>query len=334
MKPQGLRFFSVAAIVASLLLTGCERPPIETKQVGYRGTGMVLVNNPRAPKTQITIPAAQPPAAPGGPRASAIYQNVQVLGDLGVAEFTRTMLAITAWVAPEQGCNYCHSPQNLASDDLYTKVVSRRMLQMTRDLNANWSAHIGETGVTCYTCHVGNNVPEYIWFASNEVPAMAAYAGNRAGQNAPGKSVGLSSLPLDPFSRYLTNDQLGDISVVSASWAPSGNVGSIQDTEATYGLMFHLSEALGVNCNFCHNSRAFASWEQSTPQRVTAWHGLRMVAQINNDYLTPLGPTYPENRLGPLGDAPKANCATCHQGANKPLGGVRMVKDYPALQSN
>jgi len=325
---------SLALLVSALVLTACERPPIETEQVGFRGTGMVILDNPRAEKAEIVIPTPQAPASAGGPKAGDIYQNVQVLGDLSIGEFTRTMLAITEWVSPEEGCNYCHNPQNLASDDIYTKVVSRRMLQMTQHLNENWSVHTGEAGVTCYTCHGGNNVPENIWFASDEieVTAMMSYSGNRNGQNAPGKSVGLSSLPVDPFSYYLIGDKLDDISVASDPWAPTGETGTIQDTEHTYALMFHLSEALGVNCNFCHNSRSFAAWDQSTPQRVTAWHGLRMVAGLNNDYLMPLKNTYPDNRLGPLGDAPKANCATCHQGLNKPLGGVNMVKDYPALQ--
>jgi photosynthetic reaction center cytochrome c subunit len=56
-----------------------------------------------------------------------------------------------------------------------------------------------------------------------------------------------------------------------------------------------------------------------------------MVRDLNVNYLQPLTPTYPQNRLGPLGDAAKANCATCHQGLSKPLAGVSMLKDYPAL---
>ena len=95
--------------------------------------------------------------------------------------------------------------------------------------------------------------------------------------------------------------------------------------------MMHMSQGLGVNCTYCHNSRSFSAWDQSTPQRTTAWYGIRMVRDLNNAYLDPLLPTYPHNRLGPLGDAPKANCATCHQGASKPLLGVSMLKDYPEL---
>jgi photosynthetic reaction center cytochrome c subunit len=95
--------------------------------------------------------------------------------------------------------------------------------------------------------------------------------------------------------------------------------------------MIHMSEGLGVNCTYCHNSRAFASWEQSPPQRVTAWHGIRMVQALNAGFLDPLRPTYPASRLGPTGDAPKANCATCHQGAYKPLYGAPLAKDHPEL---
>ena len=96
--------------------------------------------------------------------------------------------------------------------------------------------------------------------------------------------------------------------------------------------MMNWSASLGVNCTFCHNSRAFQNWEQSTPQRITAHYGLKMVRDLNGNYLVPLGPTYPENRLGPHeGDAPKAYCATCHQGLNKPLGGADAVSAYPSL---
>ena len=52
--------------------------------------------------------------------------------------------------------------------------------------------------------------------------------------------------------------------------------------------MMHMSQSLGVNCTYCHNTRSFASWDASTPQRATAWYGIRMVRDLNNDYLDPL----------------------------------------------
>jgi photosynthetic reaction center cytochrome c subunit len=152
--------------------------------------------------------------------------------------------------------------------------------------------------------------------------------GQRNGQNAPAKSVGLATLPFDPFTPYLLKDT--PIRVVGPEPLPTSHVQSIQQTEGTYALMTHLSLALGVNCTFCHNSRSFASWE-GPPQRVTAYHGIRMVRDINNNYIEALAATFPDNRKGPQGDVLKTNCATCHQGLNKPLGGVAMAKDYPGL---
>ena len=98
--------------------------------------------------------------------------------------------------------------------------------------------------------------------------------------------------------------------------------------------MSHMSHSLGVNCTYCHNSRAFSSWEESTPQRVQAWYGIQMLKDVNTTFITPLAAISPPNRKGPDGDVGKANCATCHQGVNKPLLGKSMLPDYPFLAPN
>ncbi len=322
----------VALLGAAALLTGCERPPIASAQSGYRGTGMVQVTNPRT--TAQVAAANQAPAAlsggsPDGPKAKDIFKNVQVLGDLSIGQFTSQMAAITAWVAPTEGCNYCHNPENLADDSKYTKVVSRRMLQMTRRINADWTPHVAATGVTCYTCHRGQNVPALAWTAPVPQDLKANFMGNRNGQNAPAKNVGLMSLPNDPLSMYLTSDT--KIRVAGTTAITQQRHDSIQGTEGTYALMVHFSNSLGVNCTFCHNTQSFGNWQLSPPQRTTAWHGIRMVRELNSEYLLPLGKVLPTNRLGPTGDAPKAACATCHQGVNKPLYGVAMAKEFPGL---
>lgn len=318
------------AIGSAILLAGCDLPPQESEQSGYRGTGMDQIRSPeRVDVLQAlnVVPEPQPEAPKDGPPVSQIYQNVKVLGHLSEGEFLRIMTAITEWVMPEQGCGGCHS-DNLADDSMYTKVVARRMLQMTQDINAKWTNHVAPAGVTCYTCHRGLQVPQYVWF-NDPGPTTPAYMGNRNGQNYPAAAVAYSTLPSDPFSTLLNNPN--QIRVQNAVALPTDLKAPgkpIQDTETTYALMMHMSKGLGVNCTFCHNSRAFSSWEQSPPQRSTAWYGLRMVSDLNHSYLDPLKPVYPENRLGPMGDAPKANCATCHQGVNKPLYGVSMLKDY------
>ena len=323
-------------LVASLLaLAACERPPIETTQTGYRGTAMVDVSNPRDDSAEIGYPAALPAAPSSGPKAGDVYENVQVLGDLSVAEFTRLMTAITAWVSPEQGCNYCHYPENLADDGIYTKVVSRRMIQMTQAINSEWSNHVGDNGVNCYTCHRGLNVPEYIWFEEGDSSfGNRHFVGWRDGQNMPNALVSYTSTPSDPLSQYAT-DPDGDRARIGNQYifSKAGDMGqSIKDTEHNFALMLNWSHSLGVNCTYCHQTANFALWEQSTPMRITAFHGMNMVQDLNADYLVPLGPVYPDNRLGPhTGDAPKAYCATCHQGVNKPLGGADAVAAYPSL---
>jgi photosynthetic reaction center cytochrome c subunit len=96
--------------------------------------------------------------------------------------------------------------------------------------------------------------------------------------------------------------------------------------------MVHMSNSLGVNCTYCHNTRAWGEWSESRPQRTVAWHGIRMARQLNNEYLVPLTNTFPDHRLGPTGDVAKINCQTCHQGVYKPYFGQSMAKDYPELQ--
>jgi photosynthetic reaction center cytochrome c subunit len=240
------------------------------------------------------------------------------------------MVSMTAWVSPNDGgCVYCHNPANFADDEKYTKVVARRMLQMTQAINSEWKPHVAETGVTCYTCHRGQPVPSAVWFTANHQPYGSNFMGDKAGQNEPARVVNLSSLPNDPFTPFLLGDL--NIRVNGPTALPTGNRQSTKQAEWTYGLMSHMSESLGVNCTYCHNSRSFQSWENSPPQRVTAWHGIRMARELNKGYMEPLTETFPQHRKGELGDVAKVNCATCHQGAYKPLNGASMLKDYPEL---
>jgi photosynthetic reaction center cytochrome c subunit len=304
----GIRLSVVVAVLLGVaMLVRFETPPIYTVQWGYRGTGMAQIFNPHRVAAAVAAnqsPAPLGPVQSGGQKASAVYKNVKVLGDVSVGEFTRLMASMTNWVAPNEGCNYCHVPNDLASDAIYTKVVARRMLQMVRHINGDWGSHVALTGVTCFTCHRGQPVPSQIWFAN------------------PGP-------PHDPFSPFLQGTD--PIRVESPAALPGEDPHSIKETEWTYSLMMNISQSLGVNCTFCHNSRSFRDWNQSTPQRVAAWQGIRMVRDLNTNFLLPLAHVFPAGRLGPLGDGPKLDCATCHQGVYKPLFGVALAKDYPEL---
>jgi len=86
-------------LMLSLGLQACfEAPPVESEQIGFRGVGMQTMQSPEInaitlAKNELPVPMpAIPEAQQGGPKASDVYQNVQVLGELSVAEFTRTMV--------------------------------------------------------------------------------------------------------------------------------------------------------------------------------------------------------------------------------------------------
>jgi photosynthetic reaction center cytochrome c subunit len=233
---------------------------------------------------------------------------VQVLNDISVAEFNRTMVAMSVWVAGAGNCAYCHNVANFASDTtnngrpLYTKLTARRMLQMTRHINGQYAAHVGNTGVTCYTCHQGKPQPNGLWYYTDRNQSLRHYL-DREGARVASRTIQPTAL----------------------------NRSSVKQTEWIYQLMISQSQSLGVNCTYCHNSRAFSSWQEAPPARVKAYHGILMLRDVNSNYLAPLQPVYPAVRLGQMGDAPKAQCLTCHNGAYKPLYGYQMTKDYPAL---
>ena len=322
---------------ASALLAGCERPPMHSTQSGYRGLAMGQVVNPRlnaVVQERQALPAAVPdvPSPPGSPLAKDVYKNVPVLGELPVGEFTRLMLQITAWVSPEKGCAYCHTEgDDLSSDKLYTKLVSRRMLTMTRQINTRWTSHVAQTGVTCYTCHRGKPVPAALWFDEPEGRRAGGTTPVGFGQNHPSRQAGLTALDRNVLARYLLGNE--PIRTAGAAALPQGSTTTIRQTENSFGLMIHMSEALGVNCTHCHNTRSHVDWSGSPMARTTAFHGIRMARELNNEHLLPLTGVFPKERLGPTGDVAKISCATCHQGVNKPLNGAPLAQDSPALSA-
>jgi photosynthetic reaction center cytochrome c subunit len=334
---------AIAILLGGIMLAtaGWDIPPIATEQVGFRGTAMVQVKDKEATAALAAaniLPegsSALPPADPAEPKIKDLpetYKNVQILGDLTEAQFLTVMANIAAWVAPkdlENPCSYCHNVENMADESLYTHKVARRMLQMTNTINASWQPHVGATGVTCYTCHRGQPVPANIWFKEEGSTISNGWLGFRNGQNLVAVNAGKTSLPYDHLSSFLLGER--EIRITPKTALPTNNKTGTQDAEWTFALMMHMSESLGVNCTFCHNSRAFNAWDESPPQRVTAWHGIRMARELNKTYLEPLRDTYPPNRLGPhSADAPKLNCKTCHNAANKPLLGASMLDQlYP-----
>jgi photosynthetic reaction center cytochrome c subunit len=318
-----------ALLVVGLgLLAGYQRS--EVVQRGYRGLALNQIYRPSYFVKEDAInkyPKPLGPAKTTGPTAAETYENVHVLGDLSKSQFARTMLSIKSWVAPDVGCNLCHAAPIYNSDEKYQKRVARKMIAMTRHINTDWTAHVGKTGVTCFTCHRGQAVPPKVWFSATEYDNGLMQ--KRPIQRPPTPAAADSALPADSLTEYLLHDD--SIRVNGATPLQTGNRQSVQHARQTYTLMMVMSESLGVNCDFCHNTRAIFSWDLSTPQRVTAWYGIRMVRDLNNNVMVPLKSELPPERLGPGGDVPKIYCATCHNGSNKPLYGAPMLGVYPEL---
>jgi photosynthetic reaction center cytochrome c subunit len=305
----------------------------QTEQRGYRGTAMIQLQRPAtiAAKEEINkYPKPLPKAKTDGPTALESYENIQVLGDLSKSQVARLMLSFKAWVAPEEGCGYCHAAPNYASDEKYPKLVAREMIRMVRRINTEWTPHVGTTGVVCWTCHRGKPVPAKIWFNSPEREPNGMAESLRVDYRQPMPSAWSTTLPAEAMTDYLLRSE--PIRIVGTTALQEGNRHSVNQAKETYSLMLVMADSLGVNCTFCHNTRAFASWDLSPPQRATAWYGIRMVRDLNNTHLARVATLLPPNRMGPAGDGPKLYCATCHRGSQKPLNGFKLIESYPELR--
>jgi photosynthetic reaction center cytochrome c subunit len=325
----------VGFLFAFAIVSTMDRPPVVSEQIGFRGTGMEQTVNPRVRADLAEAnqaPEGFGPTEPGGDLARDIYENVELLGHLTEDEFNALMISITEWVSPEAGCEYCHNIENMASEEVYAKGVARRMIQMTWTINEDYGDHVKEAGVNCYTCHRGNNIPEYAWYSeTGPAEKTGGFSASRNNQNVATEVAVYSSLPYDALDRLLTQDAIIGVQSYNVLPIAGDPLGPLQNTEVTYSLMMHFSDSLGVNCTYCHNSRAFSSWEESPPAREQALLGISMVREANMEYVMPLQDMIPVENLGPKGDIAKVSCMTCHQGVNQPLLGASMLEDHPSL---
>jgi photosynthetic reaction center cytochrome c subunit len=105
------------------------------------------------------IPAfAQPPqgapqGAPQGGRRGGPPQNLKILK---AEEVMAKMGTFRAGLGVR--CDHCHVQGNNASDDNPKKLIARKMITMTAEINAGFPD--GKEHVTCYTCHRGKVEPE------------------------------------------------------------------------------------------------------------------------------------------------------------------------------
>jgi hypothetical protein len=110
-------------------------------------------------------PASPPPAAPSQ------FKNVQVLDRTASREeLIKVMRGFTRGLGVR--CDYCHvqtatepKPEfDFASDAKQEKLIARKMIQMTAQINGSWLPQVAEGGetprISCWTCHRGKTEPE------------------------------------------------------------------------------------------------------------------------------------------------------------------------------
>ena len=287
-------------------------------------------------------PPPLPPAPAGGPAATEVYKNIHVLTDVSAAEFMRTQQALTNWVSPKQGCDFCHVGQNYAADDKRTKKIAGIMLQMVRHMNADWKSHVAPAGVTCYTCHRGQIQPSEIWYQSVP-PPISPKTDPEDTWNESADTV-YKFFPDSGYQEYFLQDE--PVRVQSTTALPSHTVSSQIEAARIYEMMMTYSDGIGVNCGYCHNSRALSDWSQSSPFRWAGQTGLNLMQDINRNFLlvadaaVPLTrqrvhetalPVIPAREAGVQNGNGLALCATCHYGEPNPLNGTNVIDAYPAL---
>lgn len=293
--------------VAALVVLG---QPFATKslQTGPRGIGMSVPEF----KAEVTTP---------DPTIAKFEEIGDLDGDI--------VAAMKAWTG---------IPTLFEDPENYQTQVAYLMISMTQNINENWAGHVNanaEVGVTCYTCHRGQPVPSEIWYSL--MPVNKSAAGWSAKQNRATSLSQYTSLPSDALESYLLDTQtiaVHDLESRVAGVPGRDGYPGIQNAERTYSLMNYFANSLGVNCVFCHNTRAFYDGGQITPQWATASLGILMVQELNNDYIVPVGALLPEERMGPINnDPPKLACKTCHKGYQQPLQGTNVIGNWPQLQS-
>jgi hypothetical protein len=81
--------------------------------------------------------------------------NLKVLKLTTGAEVGQVMRTFTAGLGVQ--CSYCHVEGSYASDENPKKEVARRMIKLSRVVNADFDD--GKLHVSCFTCHRGDVQP-------------------------------------------------------------------------------------------------------------------------------------------------------------------------------
>ena len=96
-----------------------------------------------------------------GGAALADFKNLQVLPKTMSKDELKTYMKAQSKALGVE-CDYCHDVPDMASDKNDKKLIARKMIQMTNEVNDKWLKGIKDADknkVTCGTCHQGHELP-------------------------------------------------------------------------------------------------------------------------------------------------------------------------------
>ena len=300
---------AVVVVVAVVKGPDWHAPGVHGTQMGYRASSSVqFASRAEGVPINVDLPETLPPAATGGPKATEVYKNVKVLTDVSAAEFMRLQYAITARVSPKQRCGFCNEGTNWVSDAKPTQPI-----------------------------------PAELWLPRQPAPVNLGVSKQEDTWNEAADTV-TRFFPNNGYAEYYLQDHPAAGQSVTA--LRTNRVANTVVFNRLYQTMMQMSLQIGVNCGYCHNSRAWADWSQSSPYRWVGYYSLNMMRDLNRTYLLPFAQIIPQQRelihetkvpvipgfqAGQQSGNALLTCETCHYRLTKPLNGVNMVKDYPGL---
>lgn len=124
----------------------------------FLGALQAPAQQPASPSRPAEPPASSAAADPA-PKASEKYKNLKLLGDIPASQLHEAMVFMEASLG--FNCGSCHVRKDgqfvFESDDNENKTTARRMIELTRRVNADYFK--GQQEVSCATCHQGRRGP-------------------------------------------------------------------------------------------------------------------------------------------------------------------------------
>lgn len=336
-KPAILAATATLSVAAAALIVIYDNPnEIVNEQTGPRGIGMsvpkfVRENAQYDPAVETYVAFDRVEVPEGTPTAAEAYGEVIAFGDMDKANFDQLQAAMSAWTGSDIVL-YDNGQVDAAQLE-----VTKSCVELTQYLNSDWDVHnlaSDGRGVNCYTCHRGEPTPPETWYKSGNVSGIARGWGavqNRVMIEGAYSQSEYTSLPVDAVEKYLLDGESIKVHSLESRVPTLEGDPTWQNAERTFSLMNHQSNALNVNCVYCHNSRAFYDPTQVTPQWSITTLAQQMAIDVNQTFFEPRAEYLPAEKLGPMGDAGKMNCATCHNGVVSPLNGTDMIGAWPEL---